>query len=96
MATGAVVSAIGGVLRVVIRRHDVVPFRQAVARVRSTKKAQALSPMTSYERRVVHMELASMPDIVTESGRVIAALAIGGFAMFMGFMFIRRIVDIEV
>ena len=23
-------------------------------------------------------------------------LAIGGFAMFMGFMFIRRIVDIEV
>lgn len=41
--------------------------RQAVAKVRSTRRAQALAPMSSYERRVVHMELASMSDIVTES-----------------------------
>ncbi len=41
--------------------------RQAVTRVRSTQKAEALSPMSGYERRVVHMELASYPDIATES-----------------------------
>jgi len=41
--------------------------RQAVTRVRSTQKAEALSPMSPYERRIVHMELASCPDIATES-----------------------------
>ena len=41
--------------------------KQAVNRVRNTQKAEALLPMTSYERRVVHMELASCPDIATES-----------------------------
>lgn len=41
--------------------------RQAVMRVRSTQKAEALLPMSSYERRIVHMELASYPDIATES-----------------------------
>lgn len=41
--------------------------RQVVARVRSTQKAEALLPMSGYERRVVHMELASYPDIATES-----------------------------
>lgn len=41
--------------------------RQAVTRVRSTQKAEALVPMSSYERRIVHMELASYPDIATES-----------------------------
>lgn len=41
--------------------------KQAVNRVRSTQKAEALVPMSSYERRVVHMELASCPDITTES-----------------------------
>ncbi len=41
--------------------------RQAVARVRSMQKAEALLPMSSYERRIVHMELASCPDIATES-----------------------------
>ena len=41
--------------------------RQAVTRVRNTQKAEALSPMSAYERRVVHMELASFPDIATES-----------------------------
>ncbi|OGM99634.1 MAG: hypothetical protein A3B91_03900 [Candidatus Yanofskybacteria bacterium RIFCSPHIGHO2_02_FULL_41_29] len=41
--------------------------RQAVTRVRSTQKAEALLPMSAYERRIVHMELASCPDIATES-----------------------------
>ena len=41
--------------------------REAIAKVRSTQKAEVLSPMSSYERRVVHMEIASCPDIVTES-----------------------------
>jgi len=41
--------------------------RQAVTRVRGTQKAEALIPMASHERRIVHMELASYPDIATES-----------------------------
>lgn len=41
--------------------------KQAVSRVRNTQKAEVLSPMSSYERRMVHMELASYPDVVTES-----------------------------
>ena len=41
--------------------------RQVVTRVRSTQKAEAMFPMSSYERRIVHMELAACPDIATES-----------------------------
>ena len=41
--------------------------KQAVTRVRNTQKAEALFPMSAYERRIVHMELASYPDIATES-----------------------------
>ena len=41
--------------------------RAALARVRNSQKAEALIPMSAYERRVVHMELASCPDIITES-----------------------------
>ena len=41
--------------------------KQAVARVRNTQKAEALFPMSAYERRIVHMELATCPDIATES-----------------------------
>lgn len=41
--------------------------KETVTRVRNTQKAEALVPMSSYERRVVHMELASYPDIATES-----------------------------
>jgi spoIIIJ-associated protein len=41
--------------------------KQAVARVRNTQKAEALFPMSAYERRIVHMELATYPDITTES-----------------------------
>ena len=41
--------------------------KQAVQKVRNTQEAEVLSPMPSFERRVVHMELASCPDIATES-----------------------------
>lgn len=41
--------------------------RSAVARVRDTRKPEALIPMSSYERRMIHSELASYPDIITES-----------------------------
>lgn len=47
--------------------HVVDVARQTVTRVRSTQKAEALAPMSPYERRIVHMELASCPDIATES-----------------------------
>jgi len=32
-----------------------------------TKKEKELTPMPAYERRVVHMELASREDVITES-----------------------------
>ncbi len=41
--------------------------RDVAERVRTSKKAEALNPMTSYERRLVHIELASYSDIATES-----------------------------
>ena len=41
--------------------------KQAVTRVRNMQKAEVLSPMSAYERRIVHMELASYPDVATES-----------------------------
>ncbi|MBX4189806.1 hypothetical protein KW791_00690 [Candidatus Parcubacteria bacterium] len=47
--------------------HVVDMARQAVMRVRTTQKAEAMQPMSPYERRVVHMELASCPDVATES-----------------------------
>ncbi len=47
--------------------HVATLAREAVQRVRSTQRAEALAPMSPYERRIVHMELASMSDIATES-----------------------------
>ncbi|MDP3792893.1 MAG: R3H domain-containing nucleic acid-binding protein [bacterium] len=41
--------------------------KQTVTKVRSTQKAEAMFPMSPFERRIVHMELASCPDIATES-----------------------------
>lgn len=41
--------------------------KQAVTKVRNTQAAEVLTPMVAYERRMVHMELASYPDIATES-----------------------------
>lgn len=40
---------------------------EVARRVKESKKAEALMPMSSYERRLVHVELASLPDIETES-----------------------------
>lgn len=40
---------------------------EAANRVRTSKKAEALLPMSSYERRLIHVELASYPDLETES-----------------------------
>lgn len=40
---------------------------EAANRVRISKKAEALLPMSSYERRLIHVELASYHDIETES-----------------------------
>ncbi len=67
---------IEGVSSIVVDVNDYRKFRtnyvvdvarQTVTRVRSTQKAEAMVPMSSFERRVVHMELASCPDIATES-----------------------------
>lgn len=41
--------------------------KEAAERVVLTARAEALDPMTSYERRLVHMELASHSKIATES-----------------------------
>lgn len=32
-----------------------------------SKKARILEPMPAYERRIIHLELASRPDVITES-----------------------------
>lgn len=51
-----------------LRAEHVVRNAAEVAnRVRESKKAEALAPMSSYERRLVHVELASYPDVETES-----------------------------
>ena len=47
--------------------HVAALAREAVHRVRNTQRAEALIPMSPYERRIVHMELASVSDITTES-----------------------------
>jgi len=41
--------------------------REVAQRVIQTQKAEALSPMNSYERRLIHTELASFKEIRTES-----------------------------
>lgn len=41
--------------------------RTVAGRVRDTRKSEALHPMTSYERRLVHTELAGWSDLSTES-----------------------------
>jgi len=39
----------------------------AAKKVRRTKEALTLEPMSAYERRIIHLKLAELPDIVTES-----------------------------
>ena len=41
--------------------------RGAAEEVVLTKKEKVLPPMSAYERRIIHMELADNPNIVTES-----------------------------
>lgn len=41
--------------------------REAAGRVRDSGRPEALAPMSSYERRLVHTELASWSDLATES-----------------------------
>lgn len=41
--------------------------RELVEQVIKTKKSVMLQPMSSYERRIIHLELAERTDIVTES-----------------------------
>ena len=40
---------------------------EAAKKVRRTKKPLTLEPMSAYERRIIHLKLAELPDIVTES-----------------------------
>lgn len=40
---------------------------ETAKRARRTKKPVVLTPMSAYERRIVHLKLAEQPDIVTES-----------------------------
>ena len=41
--------------------------QKAAQRVRRTKNPIFLEPMSAYERRFIHLELAEYPDIATES-----------------------------
>ncbi|MEK7638095.1 MAG: R3H domain-containing nucleic acid-binding protein [Patescibacteria group bacterium] len=41
--------------------------RETAARVQQTRRSEAFEPMTSYERRLVHTELATYSDLSTES-----------------------------
>jgi len=41
--------------------------RSVADEVALTKKEKILEPMPAYERRIIHLELASRPDVTTES-----------------------------
>ena len=41
--------------------------RLVAKKVQASRKSYVLSPMSAYERRLVHVELAGWPDITTES-----------------------------
>ena len=40
---------------------------ETLSKVRSSKKAVELKPMSSYERRIIHMRLSAEADVTTES-----------------------------
>ncbi|MBI4175484.1 hypothetical protein HY523_02600 [Candidatus Berkelbacteria bacterium] len=40
---------------------------QTADHVRSSQQPEVLRPMSSYERRIIHVALAEQPDVVTES-----------------------------
>lgn len=41
--------------------------RETADRVKLNKKEETLEPMSSFERRIIHLELASRGDVITES-----------------------------
>ncbi len=41
--------------------------REIADEVALTKKERVLDPMTSYERRIIHLELVNRPDVVSNS-----------------------------
>lgn len=41
--------------------------RTTADQVRFSKQAVGLDPMSAFERRIIHVELAARPDVVTES-----------------------------
>lgn len=45
----------------------VTMIRTTAERVQQTRRSEALEPMTSYQRRIVHTELASYGGLATES-----------------------------
>lgn len=50
------------------RFNRVLKIAQEVAeKVKITQKAEALLPMSAYERRLIHVELAAYKDVATES-----------------------------
>jgi spoIIIJ-associated protein len=50
------------------RKNELSEMAMDIAKkVRRSKKAVILEPMSPYERRIIHLKLAEQPDIVTES-----------------------------
>ena len=50
------------------RNNKISELARLVARkVETTQKAYTLRPMSAYERRLIHLELAAWPNIITES-----------------------------
>jgi len=50
------------------RERIIIELAKAGAKkAKITKEAIELPPMNSYERRLIHMEIASNPDLITES-----------------------------
>ena len=41
--------------------------REVADEVALTKEEKLLEPMVAYERRIIHLELANRPDVITES-----------------------------
>ncbi len=50
------------------RNSRILELAKLVAeKVQATQKSYILRPMSAYERRLVHMELANWPNVITES-----------------------------
>jgi spoIIIJ-associated protein len=50
------------------KKNELMEMAMDIAKkVRRTKEAVTLEPMSAFERRIIHLKLAEQPDIVTES-----------------------------